>query len=263
MSSAPLLHNRLVEALSSVFVKQYSPAVSLQGAISSILALQGLRAFWPMSAQGTTGNLVDIGGGLRTLTRSGGVGYGVYGLAPYAALNGTTGYFATATESDYDIIGNEAWYESNVTGLTIGGWFYPFAAGASYALMTKGDGSGAGTSYWLDISGGAARFLVGDGAAMQGPSGGSPAANTWTYMVGRYDPSTEVALFRDGTKYTDTTGVPATLLNTATAFNIGTYNNGAGLLFAGRASLCFICSAALPDRLIQSVYHITRALFGL
>lgn len=207
-------------------------------------------------------HILDVSGAGRHLAISGAL-VNQEGLAPIASFDGINDYLYSASEPGrWDVTGAESFINAASRGLTLGGWFYLNAAGQNYALMTKGEGGDATTSYWLDISFGLPRFLVSGGIRLEGPSGVQVAASVWTWIVGRFTPSTEVALFVNQTKYVDTVGVPAALLDTAADFEIGSYNGGSGNFLAGKASLCFLCGSALGDGVVQALYQHTRVLFS-
>ncbi len=153
-------------------------------------------------------------------------------------------------------------------GLTLGGWFwFNNAAAAQEVCIAKGNGAPAATGYWLARQAtGHPWFIVSDGAAFQGPfTSEVVGANQWVFLVGRFFPSTEVAIFVNGNKYTDVVGIPAATVNSALRLTIGAYDNaGVGaLLMTGRASLCFLCAAMLSDAMIDSVFQQTRAALGV
>ena len=54
--------------------------------------------------------------------------------------------------------------------------------------------------------------------------------------------------------------IPAatTIRNTGDSFTIG---NAAGNVLDGRASMCFLCAAALPDVTLFSLYQQSRRLY--
>lgn len=232
--------------------------------ISPFLALTGLRGFWPMSAIGTTSNARDQSGSNRVLTYNGNPTYNYDGLVPYIDLDGTGDFLSRPDEAALDITGTETYVAAAVRGLTCGGWFYfNNAAAAQEVALSKGLGGAANTSYWLNRqAAGQGRFIVGDGAAFQGPTSTAVISqDAWTFIVGRFVPSTTVDLWVNTEKSTDSVGVPAALLNTAAPLNIGSYNNGTGFFLTGRASLCFLCAAALSDTIIDSVFQQTRAAY--
>ena len=81
-------------------------------------------------------------------------------------------------------------------------------------------------------------------------------------MVGRFIPSTEIAQFFDGVFYKNTSSIPASIFNSAANFVVGG-SSGGGSLMEGRASLVFLCVAALSDGILSSLFQQTRGAFGV
>lgn len=229
------------------------------------LSLPGLRGFWPMSAFESGGDTYDQSGNGRTLTYNGNPTYGYTTLgAPYLAFDGND-YVRRGDEAGLDILGTETYVAAAVRGFTCGGWFYfGNTAAAQELVFSKGRGGVANTSYWLNRqAAGQGRFIIGDGAAFQGPTSTvTIPKDTWTFMVGRFVPSTTVDLWVNIYKSTDAAGIPAALLNTAAPLNIASYNDGTAAFLTGRASLVFLCATALSDALITSLWYKTRGAFG-
>lgn len=241
----------------------------LNSGINDFLLLPGLVGFWPMSSvQRSTGNVYDLSNQGRMLTYNGNPTYNVYDLTPYIDLDGTGDYLSRADETDLDIQGTETIFASAVRGLTLGGWFwFDNAPGASSEIcMSKFSASAGNYSYFVrrlpSAQGGFANFLISDnGSVLTEVSGTSiPTAGSWWWIVGRFDPGVELAVWLNGSKWTNTTSIPASIYNGNAAFVIGGRDGGT-LLLDGRASLCFLCAAALKDNLINYLYRRSRALF--
>lgn len=81
----------------------------------------------------------------------------------------------------------------------------------------------------------------------------------WFYVVGRFTPSVEVALFVNGMWYKNQTGIPATIFHSSQEFEIGRYNEDNYL--DGRVSQAFICAYSVPDRFICAMYSHAKALY--
>jgi len=233
--------------------------------VSPFLALPGLRGFWPMSSFNEAGNAYDMSEQGRTLTYNGNPTYNYDGVAPYIDLDGTGDFLTRGDEAGLDILGTETYVAAAVRGLTLGCWaYFNNVAVAAECIMTKGDGLVAATAYWLDRGAlGNARFIISDGAAFQ-IAGGAIALqqDTWYFLVGRFEPSTEAAIFVNSVQVgSDVAGIPAVLLNVGANFDIGSYNNGTGLLMTGRVSLAFLCTSLLSEAIISSLFQQTRAAF--
>jgi len=224
-------------------------------AIGCVLGFPELRGFWPTSSVNESGNVMDLSGHGRTLTNNNAAPRAVYrDLIPYISFNGTTQYLSRANETGLQITG----------ALTIGCWCYynSVAAGAmisKYNTASNQRGFSLGT-----ITGGYPQLTISsNGTATAVVNSGSDAisATTWLFCAGRFTPSSELALFFNGKKYTNTTSIPAAIYNSSAGLLIGGANAAASL--AGRGALGFVCAAALPDALINHYFNITRTLFGV
>jgi len=222
--------------------------------IGSILGFPELRGFWPMSSVNESGNIMDISGQARTLTNNNAAARAVHNnLIPYVSFNGTTQYLSRADEAGLDITG----------ALTLGGWVY-YDAVAAGAAMSKYNVTGNQRGYSLGtIAGGVPQLTISSNgtATTVVNSGTAVTAATWHFFAGRFTPSSELALLFGKEKYTNTSSIPAAIFNSSAALAIGGINGGASL--AGRASLGFICAAALPDAQINYFFHMSRTLFGV
>lgn len=225
--------------------------------IGSILGFPELRAFWPMSSVNESGNVLDISGQARTLTNNNAAARAVHrDLIPYVSFNGTTQYLSRADEAGLDITG----------ALTIGQWIYfNNAAGASIEWGINKTGASGNFGYGvrrLATTGLPDFYISSTGSNYPGAAGTDAlAAGTWYFLAGRFTPSTEIAVFTNKDKFVNTTSIPAAIFNSSAALAIGGSNGAAGL--AGRASLGFVCAAALPDAQINYFFHMSRTLFGV
>lgn len=149
--------------------------------------------------------------------------------------------------------------------LTLGTWVYFDAesTGVATGIMGKWYEAGNERSYviYKDSSDKIVFSVSVDGAVAVSVNdlGANYAESQWFYVVGRYNPSTELALFVNGMWYINETSVPATIFNSAEDFEIGRYNRSNYL--DGRISHAFICAYAVPDRFICSVWSHSKALY--
>jgi len=236
------------------------------------MGLPGLIGFWPMATvQRSTGNVPNYaptytGATKQDLVYNGNplFSHTVTGV-PYIVLDGTGDYLSVADNTDLDVLGTETQYA--FPGLTIGAWsFFDNAAppASSEGIITKDTASAGGRSYSIQrhASSGQGRFGVSvDGTVYTSVDGSVFNASSWYYIVGRYTPSSELAIFVNGVKFTNTTSIPAAIFNSTTAFSIGSF--GGSALTTGRQTLCFLSACAIPDTIIQSLFQQTRPLFGV
>ncbi len=235
-------------------------------AVSLIRNLPGLRGAWTMGSLDENGDQFDLSGQARTLNYNGG-SYISDGLIPAISLGGAT-WMNRADEAGLDILGTEAYITDK--GLTIGGWFRFDRLTNSEFLIGKASTVAATSSYWLSFRGDVAndpvRFNVSDGAALDTVDVQiTPAVDTWAFVCGRYDPSTEIKVWAaQGTleNNTNAVGIPAALANTAVDFTVGADSTGAANFLQGDVSLCFLCAVRLSDAMIAAIWHHTRAMYG-
>jgi len=268
-------NDELVNLASADLQKRYESSFAWKTACSMIQALTGLRGFWPMSAFASGGNCYDQSGNARTLTYNGNPYYGHgaanYGLAPYIRFDGTGDYLSRTDEAGLSITGTETYVKAGQRGLTLGGWFYPENVTNQMSLISKW-APGANFSYLLQIDGSAGNdptlfYISDDGTNTSSVS--TPAtlpfvADTWQFFAGRFndaDTGAELAVWLNDTITTAATARNS-IADTAADFNISGHNSGTSLL-TGRASLCFLCAAALDNATVWAIYQHTRALFGV
>lgn len=261
MPKAARLNDDVQEQLDGIYQRRYDNAFAWSRVCSMFQMLPGLRGFWPMSSRDNAGATYDLSGQGRTLTLGGSTVYSWSGLIPRAAfVAGTSDYLYRNDEAGLDIIGNEA-FEGH-PGLTIGGWFYPSVV-ADSGLMSKWYNTGNQEAYLLrKTATNTIYFAVTTDGSTIVPINTSPVTvNAWNFIVGRFTPSTELATFSNGAKQAVVAGIPATIFNSNEAFAIGRYNRAN--YYTGSASFCFLCGAALSDTWINTLYHLSRPLFGI
>lgn len=218
--------------------------------------LHRLRGLWPMSSITETPTVLDLSGQARTLSFGGTTTISVYNdLIPYIDFNGTTGYMFRADEAGLDITGT----------LTLGGFFWADSGAAIGACMSKYGSIVANRSYYLRYNGSNAfQFGIGNGVGDTTVTSTVVAANdAWHFVVGRFSPSAEVAIFVDGEWTRNTTSIPGAIVSGAAQLEIGRLNSVNGQYLDGRAGLCFLSAAALTDTFISYLFNRSRPLFGI
>lgn len=186
----------------------------------------------------------------RNLILDGALSQGQKNFVPYLNFNGTTnGSHVRAREY------------RGLNGFTFGGWFQTGAAAGTLGSVWY---AAANQTWRLYFTGTKPTFGVsGTGAneiLAQHPV--TVALNTWYFIAGRYNPSTEVALWVNATKTVNTTAVPASLYLTGTIdFCIGSTHTGINLL-TGKAAMLFFCNAIVPDIYLTSLYNLGKSVFN-
>jgi len=243
-------------------------SMSLGNAMNAYQTLLGLRGFWPMSSIDGSGNVVDQSSVGLTLTRTGNPYYWYDNEAPAIYLDGSGDYLIRAVGAPTSITGTEAYIYSPQRGLTFGGWFKPsVTTGLWRGLISKYQEWGTGhRSYLLALGEGGTFhcYISSNGTSTVSVTGSAAAVNTWQFVVGRYMPSTSLAIFVNRQLATQYSGIPTSLYASEADFIIGGYTGGSPgyvLPFHGSASLCFLCAAALSDDTIYSLYEMTWRFF--
>lgn len=259
-----------VALLAADFQLRREPNFAWKSACSAFLALPGLRGFWPMSSFDENGDAFDLSGQGRILTYNGNPTYNFDGLVPYIDLDGTGDYLSRADEAGLDILGTESYVAPAVRGLTLGGWFWPDTlSGPSHGLIGKWN-SASQRAYLLlaDVVATMARpaFMISDdGSWNAGHYCTIPHTETiiqaWGFIIGRLNTSTNtIAAFLNGTKVQAACNY--NIFNSTADLAVGALHGGTDL-FTGRASMCFLCAAALSDSVIGALFQQTRAMYGV
>lgn len=227
---------------------------------AEFMTLPHLRGFWPL------GNIsealyTDVSGQGRHLT-AGGPSYPTQvwrdnGMH-YVEFNGSTAYLTRADEAGLDITGS----------LTLGGIFRLDRSASSQGILGKYNATGNQRSYLLVEQSTALQFYVSsNGTALTGLSSsvsytGIGGAGSWAFMVGRYTPSTEVAIFVNGTWTRNTTSIPASIFNSTANFQAASYGGAANFL-DGAACFLFLSATAVSDTIIDRLWQKSRPFFSL
>ena len=231
--------------------------------VSNRLALPALRGLWNMHAgyngSSATQEVIDLSGQARHLTLVNTPTFGVQQVTgmpevPYAAFaSASSQYLKRTDEAAFGITG----------ALTMMGWFYTDGS-ANERLMGQWLPAGNLRAHMLSVNASPLlEFIVSsDGTATTAVTAIAPAASTWYHVVGRYTPSSELAIFVNGVKYTNTTSIPASIKDSTGDFTIGAQATPSTYL-NGRAALCSLHAAALTDAAIEACFTQERGLFAV
>jgi hypothetical protein len=91
-------------------------------------------------------------------------------------------------------------------------------------------------------------------------STGAVVKDVWYHIYGRFDPSTNLAVFVDNVKFTNAVGTPATIFNSDEPFSIGWYNRTN--YDDGKASMCHLNASYLSDSIIEVLWENSRVMYG-
>ena len=260
-------NDEMVSLLGADVQKRYESSYAWKTACSMFQSLTSLRAFWPMGPSGATGAAIDLSGHARTAGYNGNPTYDFDGLAPYIRFDGTGDYLSVADAAGIDITGTETTIAAGHRGITLGGWFRPEDDTTKQGLITKWSQAAGNYSYalWLrgDVANDPVRFEISDdGTNTDTVDSGATTDSEWQFMAGRFndsDTGAELAVWLDGTMTTAATARASIFSGNANLLIGG--SDGPINLYTGRASMVFLCAAALADATVWALYQHTRALF--
>lgn len=234
---------------------------SMGALVGEYLSLPGLVGFWPGSAMGASGQLLDLSGNGLHLTNNNNVRFSADGIVPRLGFNGTSHYFSLASTSILNIGGNEA-YVTDLSGMTLGAWVYfDTTAVATEAIVYKLNSTDR--NYFIQRRDtGVVRFgIYNSNIAYEIDSAKILPAGLWGFIAGRFKPSAAIKVWVNDTTSENTISIPATIDKDAANFTIGA-SGVPGSYIDGRIALAFLCAAAVPDSKIMTLYHMGRRLFG-
>lgn len=240
-----------VRLLSADFIRKTDTAYLWAMTPGAYLMLPNLRAFWPMSVVNATPRVWSLANGAE-LVVNGTPTFAAYGLAPYCQLAGSD-YLRSPVDANLETTG----------ALTVGLWVNAAAYNTPlYSMWTSG---GEGWQLYSDADGLVSFKVEGGGGSTVYTATSADVfdLDTWTFLVGRYTPSTELAVCVNGVWVANTTSIPATITDPNERVTIGAISDGSGTKLAGSVSLAFLCHAALSDLQAAALYALTRPLFGV
>ncbi len=225
-------------------------AANTQGVLSAFLMIPGLYGLWPISSYDSNKDVFDLSGQGRTLSStftSGGVSFLVDGIIPYVQRNVSTlvDRLFRATETEMD--GLRTW----------GGWFD--ASGQAQGMIGRWDSGQQMMRLDRSISTTLRLQVSTDGSSEAANVTATHTDTGWQFIVGRYNPSTELALFYDGAWATNTSGIPASLFVSTSELAFGL----TGGSMNGHHAIQFASKVAVPDVIIESIYANSRGFFGV
>jgi len=268
IGSAQRVPSELIDILRPWFIERNESQETWRPILSAFQAIPGLRGLWWSGQFDNAGDCPNLQAvpTAHWMEQAGDPTFNYEDLTPYWRLDGTGDYFYRTDHADFDILGTESYIHTDARGLTLGGWFRATSWPAQWGgLLGKYNSATNDRSYLLlhnnvptlsfNISNDGTNYLS------LVSTGGLPAVDTWFWMVGRFIPSTEQALWVNDHKDAGTTGIYASLRNSAQNLLIGSYNAGT-YPFTGDWSLCFVCATALSDSIIGLLWNWSKRLYG-
>lgn len=215
--------------------------------------LPGLRGYWPMSTVDFLGNAKDHSAASSDLARSGSPTFGYDGNSFIQC--GVGNDFLQGSTSAQDVTGIEAWMDVAVRGLTWGCWV---KVDTQPAVLDGLMGIWPGTpqnayTMYFDSSNRVVCGITTDGITSVAATSPVQAVSQWMFVVGRFTPSAEIAVFTNTTKTANTTSVPASIFNSTGIFEIGRLLGLNTRILHGKIRDAFLCASVLSDSLIEDV----------
>jgi len=274
---------KLVAELSADFQPRYEPNFAWGNTVSAIMALPGLRGFWPCSSVYHTAadRLLDVSGNGNHLTATAKAGdirfgffdYSLVSWAWLAAANNQAFQRADGGAANWaDITGTEA-YITAARGITIGGWFRLSTIGSAQVLMSKWGVTAPladQRSYELSVTAGNnVQFSIssaGTAATVNTATSTTEiSANTWFFAVGSHFAGVRTYITLNDETVED--AYAANIFDSAAPFEVGIWDNrdvgGSGAWLNGRCSMMFLCAESIDTSKLQTLFDATRAMYGI
>lgn len=254
----------LLDILRSDVQMRNEPNYAWRTLAAAHLAIPGLRGLWMFNSFDEFGNVHDLTGQGHTMAYNGNPQFRQEDLSTFCRFDGAGDYFNHPTEDYFHISGTESFIYTPWQGLTLGCWCYFHNFTVTHSLITKWASSNK--EYWLGFDQASFNnvvFMVSDDGAGQDvvQSSWTETADEWVYIVGRYDPSTEIKVWVDRLTNTNAAGIAASIFDGTAPFNIGAYNNGSGP-HDGRIVVAWLSAMYLSDSVVECLFEQTRAMFG-
>lgn len=264
---------QMVDLLAGEFQRRYEPNFAWGNVVSMYLTLPGLVGFWPGTVShnsGGFGRAHDAGPwGLHLSTTNTPLATR-RGLVPVCqTLSAYSQVYSILDTPELDLSGTPSYYSSANHGITVGIWCQPYTiTGITQYLISKGTASTT-NNYRLGINTSAQCFFgIASSSVAYGATNTSQTATTgWQFVCGRFESAASVGIFVNTNYAENTTSIPATADTNAHDLTVGARNNtGTGNFtdyYNGLWGLAFVCSAALSNTHILSLFNHTRALFDV
>lgn len=257
-----------LEAAESMTVGAKTTGAALM--ISAFMGIPGLVGLWPQGFVNDAGDVTDISGNANDMVNTSAVSWtrGGADISPpnaYVSYGDTGGaYFLGKDAAIYDIVGTESWNATATRGLTIGGWFLPTNTGTFSVVYGKWETTGATKAYHIshqtDGDIGFSVHLSTTTTTVVTTGQGAVDSSGWHFCVGRYDPGTELKVWRNRETAINTTSIPATIQSSTGRVAIGSRGDGANP-FGGRGGIAFLSNQFLDDDYVEHLYDISRAYY--
>lgn len=218
--------------------------------------LPGIEGHYPMSVVNSTGRAISDTGAGSPLIQTGLVPVGYDGNS-YRQLGNGTNYLSAV--GVYGLTGTETFISSSIRGFTIGGWFWLDSVPTSTSGLISRSAVIPQLGYELKINSlREAKFLISnDGTALVQVDGPLISLTEWHFIVARFIPSVEIAMFVDGVKLVETSGIPSSCFVSSGQFEVARLHGSDTQILTVKCRDVFICWSALSDALISTIRTAT------
>ena len=225
-------------------------------ALSTWLSMPKLVACWDMRSIDYESRIYDHSGQGRSLEQMNGFTTNS-GIAPYVSLTNAQWLFRYA-DMGLSITGEMTvafWIRIPVIGaggILMGRW----STTANQRIWSFGLSAAGVLDCTISLTG------AGGGGVQTIASTKALAANTWTFVAGKFIPNTELTVFNNMTKTSLLAGVFASLFAGMTKYQINGRNWGTAATIAMDIGLTGIYSNALSDASIYQLFQSSRGWYG-
>lgn len=217
------------------------------------VVLPGLQNYWPCGIRDRNGELSEHGGGGSSLAQTGVSPTGYDGQSYVHVGNGVNFFAQTLIGA---ITGTEGYMDTTIRGLTVGCWIMVDTTPPSinHGIISK-DGVNPQRGYHLGWTPANEPFfsLSGTGAGLKTAVAPASTIGVWHFIVGRFKPSTEVAIFSDGDKSVNITAIPAAAFVSTQNFELGRTTANNSTVIHAKIRDAFVCAAALEDDILADL----------
>lgn len=240
--------------------------LGIKDLVSPFMSIPHMRTFWAMSSINGAGTVLDFSETARSLSRNGNPLCRISGLVSYLDLDGTGDFFHLNTQPDMDLgDGTDAHIDSSVVGATFGLWVWlDSVAAGTKGLLGKWNATSNQRAWLLWVDGATPKGSVSTNgtAVVTVTSSVTLSAGQWYFIVVRFTPSSELAIFVNKTKSVNTTSIPATLMSGNSA-NVQVGGFESANLMDGRVGPAFTSAAALSDEWCDYLFDESKDFFGV
>jgi hypothetical protein len=254
-------------------ISQIQPnELALHAAMSEIMTMPNLIAFWPMSAgyidpSDASANLIirDVSGNGWDLISANyprlGYDASLEFASPRLVLDSANQQYAETQAAPHLAVG-ASYSTSEVAGLTIAGLINPNPGAANMEVLSKWGSSSVYRSFYVRInSAGDLGFLVYDGSNTDGTAVGL-AEDEWSFFCARYKTAEFLELMVDGTSAVDA-NLSTFFVNTVAVEPtfIGS-RRGVTNFYDGYLSMLWVSQSYIPDDRINHLRDLLLPMYG-